>query len=100
MSPVRVQRRRTKGWRTPPCSCGCGKPARYVGRGTPWGNPWRVGDVITVLAPVRRGSAFVRELVDLGQHYDDDAPIKLDWTEHYATNGQITTPSGVIVEGA
>ena len=27
------------------------------------GNPWRVGDVITVLAPVRRGSAFVRELV-------------------------------------
>ena len=63
MSPVRVQRRRTKGWRTPPCSCGCGKPARYVGRGTPWGNPWRVGDVITVLAPVRRGSAFVRELV-------------------------------------
>ena len=42
----------------------------------------------------------LRRLVDLGQHYDDDAPIKLDWTEHYATNGQITTPSGVIVEGA
>ena len=58
-TPVRVQRRRSKGWRTPLCSCGCGQPARYVGRG----NPWRVGDVITVLAPVRRGSAFVRELV-------------------------------------
>ena len=43
---------------------------------------------------------YLRRLVDLGQHYDDDAPIKLDWTEHYATNGQITTPSGVIVEGA
>ena len=28
------------------------------------------------------------------------APHELDWTEHYATNGQITTPSGVIVEGA
>mgnify|MGYP000910365937 FL=1 len=39
MSPVRVQRRRTKGWRTPDCSCGCGKPARYVGRGSSWGNP-------------------------------------------------------------
>ncbi len=37
---------------------------------------------------------YLRRLVDLGQHYDDDAPIKLDWTEHYAT------PSGVIVEGA
>ena len=41
MSPVRVQRKRTKGWKTPLCSCGCGKPARYVGRGTRWGNPWR-----------------------------------------------------------
>jgi len=32
----RVQRKRTKGWRTPE---GC----RYVGRGTPWGNPFKVG---------------------------------------------------------
>ena len=63
MSPVRVQRRRAKGWRTPPCSCGCGQPARYVGRGTKWGNPWRVGDIITVLAPARRGSAYIRDLV-------------------------------------
>lgn len=37
--PNRIQRHRTKGWRTPLCSCGCGKPARYVGRGTKWGNP-------------------------------------------------------------
>ena len=43
MSPVRVQRRRTKGWRTPLCSCGCGKPAIYVGRPTGWGNLWPVG---------------------------------------------------------
>ena len=43
MSPIRVQRRRTKGWRTPLCSCGCGKPARYVGRGSKWGNPFVVG---------------------------------------------------------
>lgn len=57
MSPVRVQRRRAKGWRTPLCSCGCGQPARYVGRGTRWGNPWRVGDIITVLAPALHGSA-------------------------------------------
>ena len=42
MSPVRVQRRRTKGWRTPECSCGCGEGARYVGRGSRWGNQWRV----------------------------------------------------------
>lgn len=30
--PVRVQRRRTKGWRMPPNTV-------YVGRGTVWGNP-------------------------------------------------------------
>jgi hypothetical protein len=44
MSPVRVQRKRTKGWKAPLCSCGCGKTAIYVGRGTEWGNPWKVGN--------------------------------------------------------
>lgn len=31
----RVQRKRTKGWRTPPNT-------KYVGRGTKFGNPYRV----------------------------------------------------------
>ena len=35
MSPQRIQRRRTKGWRAP-------EGAIYVGRGTKWGNPWTV----------------------------------------------------------
>lgn len=35
MSPTRIQRRRTKGWRMP-------QGAVYVGRGTRWGNPWRL----------------------------------------------------------
>lgn len=45
MSPVRVQRQRTKGWRTPPCTCGRGDPhpAIYVGRGSRWGNPYKAG---------------------------------------------------------
>lgn len=38
MSPVRVQRRRVKGWRMP-------AGAVYVGRGSRWGNPWREGEV-------------------------------------------------------
>lgn len=37
MSPQRIQRRRTKGWRMP-------EGAVYVGRGTKWGNPFRVVD--------------------------------------------------------
>lgn len=42
--PIRVQRKRTPGYRTPLCSCGCGRPPIYVGRPSPWGNPWAVGD--------------------------------------------------------
>ena len=34
--PKRIQRKRTKGWRMP-------KGAVYVGRGSPWGNPFVVG---------------------------------------------------------
>ena len=37
--PERIQRKRTKGWTTPLCSCGCGQPAIYVGCPTKWGNP-------------------------------------------------------------
>jgi hypothetical protein len=37
VSPVRIQRKRTKGWRIP-------AGVMYVGRGSRWGNPWRVGD--------------------------------------------------------
>ena len=40
MSPRRIQRRRTKGWRTP-------EGAVYVGRPAKWGNPFAVGEPIT-----------------------------------------------------
>lgn len=34
--PIRIQRKRTKGWRMP-------ENTVYVGRGSQWGNPFRVG---------------------------------------------------------
>ena len=34
MTPKRIQRRRTKGWKMPP-------GALYVGRPTPYGNPYK-----------------------------------------------------------
>lgn len=37
-SPKRIQRRRTAGWRMP-------EGAIYVGRGTKWGNPFKVGEM-------------------------------------------------------
>ena len=36
--PKRIQRKRTKGWRMPP-------GAIYVGRGSRWGNPFKIGEV-------------------------------------------------------
>ena len=38
MKPQRVQRKRTKGWRMP-------ENTVYVGRGSKWGNPFKIGDV-------------------------------------------------------
>jgi len=35
-NPIRIQRKRTKGWKKP-------ENAVYVGRGSEWGNPFVVG---------------------------------------------------------
>lgn len=40
MTPQRIQRKRTKGWRMP-------EGAVYVGRGSKWGNPYYVGPGLT-----------------------------------------------------
>lgn len=44
--PVRVQRRRTPGWRMPANTI-------YVGRGSRWGNPFRAGRATTLVATDR-----------------------------------------------
>lgn len=49
--PQRIQRRRTPGWRMP-------DGAVYVGRPTKWGNPRKVGHMVTVTSAgvtTRRG---------------------------------------------
>jgi hypothetical protein len=59
--PVRVQRKRTKGWRMP-------ENTVYVGRGSIWGNPFKVGETIKQgLSRVNTGNiAFHEALNDLG----------------------------------
>lgn len=47
MNVQRIQRKRAKGWRMP-------EGAVYVGRGTKWGNPWRVEDGMSVEGAVWR----------------------------------------------
>ena len=49
-NPVRIQRKRAKGYRMQAQSHLLnGLPAIYVGRPTKWGNPWRPGDMSPIL---------------------------------------------------
>lgn len=53
MSPQRIQRKRTKGWRAP-------EGAVYVGRGSRWGNPYRVTGATTAVDAVELFRDFLR----------------------------------------
>ncbi|AVO22396.1 hypothetical protein PBI_SMEAGOL_83 [Mycobacterium phage Smeagol] len=53
----RIQRKRTKGWRMP-------EGAIYVGRGSQWGNPWRVGSRLMTFTDLPDGlRQYAREFV-------------------------------------
>lgn len=56
--PARIRRRREKGWRMP-------AGAVYVGRGSRWGNPFKLGDEMTGLcrfpAALEEGAAWEYE---------------------------------------
>ncbi len=45
-APKRIQRKRTKSWRMP-------EGAVYVGRGSKWGNPFRLNDIVSTDDGVR-----------------------------------------------
>ncbi|QFG13496.1 hypothetical protein PP501_gp64 [Gordonia phage Powerball] len=55
-APTRIQRKRTKGWRMP-------EGAIYVGRGSTWGNPWRIGARLITEADMLNGTVHVREFL-------------------------------------
>lgn len=50
--PQRIQRKRTKGWKMP-------ENTVYVGRGSKWGNPFRVVDGWTAESAVREYRAAI-----------------------------------------
>jgi hypothetical protein len=61
VSPQRIQRRRTKGWRMP-------EGAVYVGRGSRWGNPYRVGEVTRLTGPGAPCKANAADVVRMYRH--------------------------------
>jgi hypothetical protein len=73
--PIRVQRKRTKGWKMPANTF-------YVGRPGKWGNPYSVGDesafmstgqpVFGIEEPLTRGDAVALYRLDLGNSFLGD----------------------------
>jgi hypothetical protein len=59
-APRRIQRSRAKGWMMPPNTV-------YVGRGSRWGNPVRVGDrdrrTLGIIGPAEAVEGYLRRLV-------------------------------------
>jgi hypothetical protein len=74
MSPQRIQRKRTKGWRMP-------EGAVYVGRPTVWGSPWTVRDAYWLPTDQRRGFAVRRFREEVGPCLlsDNDAADRLGY---------------------
>ncbi len=70
MSPQRIQRQRTKGWRMP-------EGAIYVGRQTVWGNPF--GPLGTPYGLVRTGP---QHLERFGRSWDYEGRISAHGTQH------------------
>src|ERR1044072_1360504 len=64
MKPIRVQRKRTKGWRMPPNTV-------YVGRGSAWGNPFIVGKDGTVQECVTKYAKHLTPYTHKGGSLDD-----------------------------
>ena len=56
VKPQRIQRKRTKGWRMQDASPN-GLPIVYVGRGTKWGNPFTVQDLMAAESCTRAVAA-------------------------------------------
>lgn len=86
LRPLRIQRKRTKGWKTPPNTVYCGRPG-------PWGNVW--GSVLSFeklqlptmdLEPLRgKNLSCWCNLCDrhkdgkpLDEHCDDCSPCHVD----------------------
>ena len=72
MSPQRIQRKRTKGWRMP-------EGAVYVGRPTTWGNPWQVGPAMSPAGAVwRYNDAALGRLGKFAYGVPDLATIRME----------------------
>ena len=56
MTPKRIQRKRTKGWRMP-------EGAVYVGRGSKYGNPYRVGEGYVIIPDGPYGANQQRQVL-------------------------------------
>lgn len=65
--PVRIQRKRTKGWKMP-------ENTVYVGRGSKWGNPFKIG--VDVEDNERAVEEFMFHLAECENSYPENDKIE------------------------
>ena len=68
MTPARIQRTRKKGWRMP-------EGAVFIGRGTVYGNPYKIGDGVTREAAI---FLFRKHLEKMAVDFPDLLQQRLD----------------------
>ena len=67
MMPVRIQRKRTRGWKMPPNTV-------YVGRGSKWGNPFTI-------AEYGRERAVANHALLMREFYDSPSTLGIDFRD-------------------
>ncbi len=71
MTPKRIQRKRTKGWRMPPNTV-------YVGRPSKWGNPFKVcwyrtpEQAVESFRELLKGGVYAFEFLEAGKRILED----------------------------
>ena len=85
----RIQRKRHRGWRAP-------EGAIYIGRGSKWGNPWRIGGRMTPTAHV----AAHRFASGLHLRRLDPTTTSFTDEESYALKGLFLYPSDEEIRAA
>ena len=83
MSPQRIQRKRTKGWRMP-------EGAVYVGRPTKWGNPFQLRTPY--------GLARVPAVSSPGKPWEYEGRISADGARHDYHHGDRPCHADVLLE--
>lgn len=88
--PQRIQRKRTKGWRMP-------SNAVYVGRGSKWGNPFKIGEPFdAAFSRIQGNVAFFEKMHEFSKNLIGDLNARGVVAAYEIYLDYVGLPSGAI----